>query len=667
MPKYTKQSSGAKGLIGSLSLAGGLMLSLPGFSQQVFTPGNLVVTVEGCGIYGGTCTTVPSGNGNGTGNSSVGGYGDNQAAPLTLFQYAPVGTSSVNYVSSFVLPQAASGLNLPISGEYGSSSEATLQLSGSGKYLTVMGYGVNAASFDANPTLYGASPSLALGQSGSLTGQSYTTVPRVLALIDSTGAVNSTTALSNIFNTNNPRSAYTVDGTTAYVSGQGSGSDQTGGVFYTPVGAANSAPTAITGDDTTSNTLTQDTRDVQVVNGSLLVSVDSKEGSGSARSYIGTLGTAGTLPTTTVGGPVMLTGFGNTGGTGKVTITTGANGNGNGLNSGLGINVSPENYFFANAATLYVADSGDGKQTSANSTIGDGGLQKWTNSKTDGSGTWSLAYTLYQGLNLVVNTNSTGASGLYGLAGTVTSATVQLYATDYRLTDLDQTHLYGITDTLSFTTASQAADETFTLLDTAPADSNFKGVSFAPTVVTQITPTITWPTPAAITYGSALSATQLDATASVPGTFTYTPAVGTVLAAGANQTLSVSFTPNDTTDYTTTTASTMITVNPAAVTPANLVVTKVLTRSGGNVVVQLTIANTGATAATSVIVSSVKVGADVATPLPVSLGTIAAGASTVATVTVPGTVGASGASSSLVISGSYTGSTFSSSARITLP
>ena len=51
-------------------------------------------------------------------------------------------------------------------------------------------------------------------------------------------------------------------------------------------------------------------------------------------------------------------------------------------------------------------------------------------------------------------------------------------------------------------------------------------------------PTITWATPAAIVYGTPLSATQLDATASVPGTFTYFPAAGTVLTAG-QQTLSV--------------------------------------------------------------------------------------------------------------------------------
>ena len=64
-------------------------------------------------------------------------------------------------------------------------------------------------------------------------------------------------------------------------------------------------------------------------------------------------------------------------------------------------------------------------------------------------------------------------------------------------------------------------------------------------------PTITWPTPAGITYGTALSATQLNATASVPGTFSYSPAAGTVLQAGQAQALSVTFTPTDAVSYTT--------------------------------------------------------------------------------------------------------------------
>jgi glycerophosphoryl diester phosphodiesterase len=55
-------------------------------------------------------------------------------------------------------------------------------------------------------------------------------------------------------------------------------------------------------------------------------------------------------------------------------------------------------------------------------------------------------------------------------------------------------------------------------------------------------PTVTWGTPDAVLTGTALSAAQLNATANVPGTFTYTPPAGTVLAAGSH-TLGVSFAP----------------------------------------------------------------------------------------------------------------------------
>jgi Flp pilus assembly CpaE family ATPase len=63
--------------------------------------------------------------------------------------------------------------------------------------------------------------------------------------------------------------------------------------------------------------------------------------------------------------------------------------------------------------------------------------------------------------------------------------------------------------------------------------------------VTEESPTIvTWPAPSAISYGTALSDIQLNATASVPGTFVYTPSAGHVLAPG-KYTLSASFTPAD--------------------------------------------------------------------------------------------------------------------------
>src|SRR4029077_6123743 len=87
--------------------------------------------------------------------------------------------------------------------------------------------------------------------------------------------------------------------------------------------------------------------------------------------------------------------------------------------------------------------------------------------------------------------------------------------------------------------------------------------------VNKATPTVAWAPPADITYGTALSVTQLNATASVPGSFTYTPAAGTLLPAGNGQTLSVGFTPTDATNYNSV-PSTTVTINvlKRSVTPS---------------------------------------------------------------------------------------------------
>jgi O-glycosyl hydrolase len=119
---------------------------------------------------------------------------------------------------------------------------------------------------------------------------------------------------------------------------------------------------------------------------------------------------------------------------------------------------------------------------------------------------------------------------------------------------------------------SQQLSVTFTPTDTTDYTTATAGVTLA---VSQTTPAITWATPAAITYGTALSATQLDATANAAGAFVYTPASGTVLKAGS-QPLSVSFTPTDTTDYSSATGQVTLTVSQATpvitwATPAAIV------------------------------------------------------------------------------------------------
>ncbi len=96
----------------------------------------------------------------------------------------------------------------------------------------------------------------------------------------------------------------------------------------------------------------------------------------------------------------------------------------------------------------------------------------------------------------------------------------------------------------------------------------------------KVTPTITWAPPSPITNPTPLSATQLDATASVPGSFAYTPPAGTVLAAGT-QLLSVAFTPTDTAAYNNASAAVSITVNPAIQAPDAFVYVASSPNSGG--------------------------------------------------------------------------------------
>jgi hypothetical protein len=98
-------------------------------------------------------------------------------------------------------------------------------------------------------------------------------------------------------------------------------------------------------------------------------------------------------------------------------------------------------------------------------------------------------------------------------------------------------------------------------------------------------PTITWPTPAPIAKGTPLSDAQLNATANVAGTFAYTPAAGAVLAMG-DQTLTTVFTPSNTKEYSSATATVQLSVGqtvpvitwatPAPITPGTALSAKQL-------------------------------------------------------------------------------------------
>jgi hypothetical protein len=381
-------------------------------SAQLFTAGDLLVST-----YGNAGTAGSSGT-----------YADGVPTPISLTEFTTSGQS----VMAYTLPTTDSGNNLGIVGEFGSSSEGTIQLSGDGRYLTIGGYSATPSYAGAGGPAGGYSNAngVALAQSPS------SAVPRVIALIDANGNVNSSTSFNNLYSTNNPRSAYTPDGSTLYISGQGSGaSDQ--GIYRTTVGATNTATTVY-------NTL--DTRTVSGYGGNLYYSVDKKNKSTGIFQYTG-------LPN------------------GLATATQIIPGS-NGLNGSSKVNYSPEGFFFANANTLYVADTGLPK----NGGTSDGGIQKWTFNGTN----WNLNYTL-QDANFVSNsatsTATHGETGFEAITGQVNNGIVSLYAVSYTAGDADPNGFYAINDVLSATTY---AGQTFTELAASNGNFTYKGVTFAP-------------------------------------------------------------------------------------------------------------------------------------------------------------------------------------------
>lgn len=411
------------------------------------------------------------------------------ASPITLQQFTiGSGGTAATAAGTLVLPQTTVGANSAISGEYGSASEGILQQSADGQYLTILGYGVNASTFNNAPlSTFGTA---ALGQTTSLmaanqTGAPVTTVPRVVALIGANGSVDTSTALTGVFNTNNPRSAATVDATSFYVSGQGaSKTDPTQGVFLASIGATTATPI----DNST------DTRVVSIFNNgsgnTLYVSRDQNPSGSGSQNYTNVSSltdSTGGLPTSSAGlvtthiiPPASPLSAG--GNNGSINLTAGTANGVNNARIGNFVYLSPEQYYFANPTTLYVTDSGQPKNGNIDkAALGEGGLQKWSFV----SGSWILDYDLVLGLHLVDNANANtptapGVTGLFGLTGEVLNGQVALFATSYGLNELSPSFLYEITDTLSDTNIAQASGESFATLYSTDSGTLIRGVAFAP-------------------------------------------------------------------------------------------------------------------------------------------------------------------------------------------
>jgi hypothetical protein len=126
--------------------------------------------------------------------------------------------------------------------------------------------------------------------------------------------------------------------------------------------------------------------------------------------------------------------------------------------------------------------------------------------------------------------------------------------------------LTPVTVTYNGSTTAPTSAGVYTAIASFAANGTYAAASAAATLtINRATPSITWPTPAPISPGTALSSAQLNATASAPGTFVYAPPAGTVLDTGT-QTLTTTFTPSDAVDYTSATASVALVVNAGTTT-----------------------------------------------------------------------------------------------------
>ena len=181
-----------------------------------------------------------------------------------------------------------------------------------------------------------------------------------------------------------------------------------------------------------------------------------------------------------------------------------------------------------------------------------------------GDGTFSQSYAGLttansSGMYAAVDANGDGHADVYSATGTSTGTSLTV--------SLVSGSASAVSQPLSLTPGTVAVAGAW------PGNLNFTGSTASGSqTVSAIAPVLSWTPPTAISFGTPLSAAQLDATATdpatgviLPGIFLYTPAAGTVLDAGT-QMLSVVFTPQDAVTYTSAMLSVPLVVNPVAPT-----------------------------------------------------------------------------------------------------
>ena len=268
-------------------------------------------------------------------------------------------------VSTTALPTAANGAQYPLTMSGTATSEGELSLSDDGHFLSLAGYGVAPGTAAVSST-------------------SAATVPRIVARLDATGTVDTSTSLGTAYDGNSVRGATSADGTGFWTAGNGTGAN--GGVQYQSLG--------VTAQPVQVLAAPANVRTVGIFGGQLY----------------GTSGSAGFVDVFSIG-----TGAPTAAGATQTPLTPVATGA-----SPYGFAVFDLNASVAGADTVYVADD----RSPANG----GGVQKYT---FDGT-TWTLAATFNAGIG----------SGVRGVTGILLGSAVYLVVS----TDESPARLVSFTD-----------------------------------------------------------------------------------------------------------------------------------------------------------------------------------------------------------------------------
>ena len=502
-----------------ISSAGYLLISRAHYAGANITAGSTVLpngaTATASGAY-------PQVWGNDAADASFG-----VTAPIYLDVVNKSTGALVNSTNLTTLVAGELGLNITTS--FSSKSEVSLNLTPDGTGVTFSAYMAPAGTVDVSNAnnLYHEDPTCLIAANGDF--------QRAIVQVDYLGDV--TVTPNDSYSGDNCRAALLADA-------------PDGNAYYFTAGSAGNSGAGVTG--TTMTMLARSTGIQMVLPGAGGLTTAVGEAFGTANSTTGyQLGYAG-QPSDKTGKDMNLRGLAfnpyndtlytskGSGGNGVDTVykigsgsvPTAADANTqvfailNGFPTASGTDY-PFGMFFANASTLYVSDEGQpgvpgpsdfsgGVYTQAiPSNNPSAGLQKWINSQPDGSGTWTLAYTLTNGLNLGVpysytianyptGTNSaTGVpwqpanNGLRNIAGQINGdGTVTIYAVTSTIsgeTDqgADPNEVVAIADTVSAT--SLPSGESFAVLENANGLDAYRGVALS----TPYTPNL------AVTFSSA--------------------------------------------------------------------------------------------------------------------------------------------------------------------